>query len=125
MLSDDGYVRIPRAGLRSIAMHHVSSAVDLSIAIPEHLAATEPADMLTGYTEWAGYWEGQTVSLGWDWGLARAGLVLLSADEIRTNIMPVGEASTPTQVDRAALAEWIEVLPWRSTAIPELISSHR
>jgi hypothetical protein len=125
MSSTDGYVRLLKVELPTLCMQHLTSAIDLSIAIPQVLEA--PADTITGYTEWVGTKGSRAISVGWDWGIVHDSIVLLNPAEIRTNILLIredGEAESALG-SRHDLAKWIDSLPWRTTAIPELIMHAR
>jgi hypothetical protein len=117
----DGYVRIPTSALPEVRLHHLISEKDLSIAVraDEHAGPS-----ITGYTEWAGTFEGTTLSVGWDWGVIQRVIVLLNPNEIRTNIQLVGPDSRPVPPPRARIhfMDWIETLPWRQVAIIDLLA---
>jgi Domain of unknown function (DUF4902) len=119
-----GYVRLPKAALRSVELRHLFSEIDLSIAIPGYLDLPG-ADLITGITEWGGTWTGASISVGWDWGVVRGVTVVVNPAEIRTNLLIVeqGEPESPV-LTRIHLLEKIESVPWTSTGIPELLAKH-
>ncbi len=118
----DGYVHILKSALPTIPVHHVASAIDMSIAVPSGIDSV-PQDVVTGYTEWAGTWCDAEISVGWDWGIVRTVIVVLNPSEIRTNIQLVTEDGfvEPLMLTRIHLLDWIESLPWRNTAIKNLL----
>ncbi len=118
----DGRVRVAEADLPRLRIRHLTSQVDSSIAVPDHLLGLA-AEVITGYTEWVGTWGGAQVSLGWDWASCRGEILLLSPAEIRTNIQlvaPDGSVMLP-RLCRVRLARWLESIPWRETAVLELL----
>lgn len=120
----DGHVRIAEADLPGLRIRHLTSEVDPSIAVPERLLGFAP-EVITGYTEWVGTFGGAQVSLGWDWGSFRGDIFLLSPAEIRTNIQLVaedGSAESP-MLCRMHLARWLESVPWRETAVVDLVQA--
>lgn len=110
--SSDGYVRIPASALRSITLRHITTAKDQSIAAVD---VAIPATAVTGYTEWVGTWEGAPVSLGWDWALVEGTVIVINADELRTNIQLLSSdfRPEPRATARAHLLAWIESISWR------------
>jgi hypothetical protein len=112
----DGYVQIPVFELPQLELRHVTSAVDASIAVPKSFAEMSQ-DVITGFTEWAGVRHGESVTLGWDWGLYRGHIELLSPAEIRTNIQLIAADGVPHSAlsTRMRLSEWLALLPWRGT----------
>lgn len=121
---NDGYVQVAESKLNQLHLHHLTSMVDLSIAVPEKFADTD-SEITTGFTEWIGDWDGLPVSIGWDWGILAGNLVLLTPDEIRTNIQLLEEdglAQDPI-LCRAHLARWLETIPWRSAALQGLVQA--
>ena len=117
----DRYVRIPVPALQQIRLHHVFSDLDQSIATP----ATAVDQVPTGYTEWAGEWDGTPVSVGWDWAVVHGVIVLINPMEIRTNIRIQAQdgASESDMRTRIHLLEWLEGLSWRAAI--ENILPHR
>lgn len=115
--SSDGYVAVSAAELSELNLEHLASALDPSIAAPAATGA-ERAEVLTGYTEWAGSFRGSVVTLGWDWALCRGSLRVLDSAEIRTNIRLLAEdgSARAPGTSRRLLARWIETLPWRAAA---------
>jgi hypothetical protein len=117
----DGYVRIPTSALAEVRLHHLTSEKDFTIAVrdDEHAGPS-----ITGFTEWAGAWQGTTLSVGWDWGVIQRVIVLLNPNEIRTNIQLVGADNRPVPAARARIhfMDWIETLPWRKVAIDDLLT---
>jgi hypothetical protein len=120
-----GYVQLPEADLPSIQLEHLTSAIDMSISLPETLAAS--SNIITGYTEWIGRWKNRDLSIGWDWAFVNGGLILIHADEIRSNIQVIGGDGVPTSRSKtmAHLAAWIEALPWRDGVPRELVQRNR
>lgn len=116
----DGYVRIPTPSLTEVQLEHLISEEDPTIAVRDDVH-TGPS--VTGYTEWSGTWNDMTVSLGWDWGVIQRVIVLLNPNEIRTNIQLIGQDNRPVPPARARiyLMDWIETLPWRQTAIQNIL----
>jgi len=116
--SSDGYVRIPTLALATVQLRHLVSERDSTIAVA---AGTQPA--ITGYTEWVGDWSNSSVTVGWDWGVVQGVIVVIDPAEIRTNILLVREdqRAEPRDLARIHLLEWIESMPWRETAIAELL----
>jgi hypothetical protein len=123
-ITPEGYVRVAEANLSRLRIQHLASAVDSTIAVPERLT-DRPAEVVTGYTEWAGTWCGANVSLGWDWGFSfsTGQIFLLAPTEIRTNIQLIADngSARPPILCRMQLAHWLETLPWRETAIRDLV----
>jgi len=119
------YVQIAEADLPKIQLKHLSSAIDSSISLPASLA--DLFDVLTGYTEWNGRWQERGLTIGWDWAFANERILLIHADEIRSNIQVIGEDGVPTSAlqTRRHLAAWIETLPWRDDAVTQLIQRNR
>jgi hypothetical protein len=119
-ISPDRYVRIPTSALFSVELRHLMSEKDSTIAVPEGAPA---ATAMTGITEWVGSWHNQTVSVGWDWGVVDGLVVLLSQNEIRTNIQLISpdHRPVPLAVAQIHLFHWIESLPWRELAINGLL----
>jgi hypothetical protein len=120
--SYSGYVRIPEAALPNLQLEHMTSAIDVSIALPEQF--DDAADsMISGYTEWVGNWTGAGVTIGWDWGFFNAQVVLLNVAEIRSNIQLLDPNGMPQSsgICRTFLASYLERLPWRDGAIRALI----
>jgi hypothetical protein len=116
----DGYVRIPTSALQTVKLRHFVSEKDLSIAVPE---GTAPAGTITGFTEWVGSRQELTISVGWDWGVVQGVVVLLSPNEIRTNIQLINDDGRPEPeaIAKIRLLDWIESLPWRGF-IDELLA---
>jgi Domain of unknown function (DUF4902) len=116
------YVQIPAAQLQQLRIHHLTSAIDPSIALPDNL--THGGDeVISGYTEWVGTWNGARISLGWDWACVRGEIIPLDPSEIRTNIRLLaadGTAHSPI-LTRMYLSAWLETLPWRDEAIRDLV----
>jgi hypothetical protein len=119
------YVQIAENDLPKIQLKHLSSAIDTSISLPESLA--ELLEVLTGYTEWIGRWQERCLTIGWDWAFANERILLIHADEIRSNIQVLGSDGTPASAaqTRLQLAAWIETLPWRDDAVTQLIQRNR
>jgi hypothetical protein len=111
----DGYVRISLSALHSANLHHLESAIDASIAVPQGLVQSSPGDVITGLTEWAGSYGTLNLSVGWDWGLVRNLLVVLNPAEIRTNIRLINEQGYDESplFTRIQILQRIELLPWR------------
>jgi len=116
--SSDGYVRIPTQALATVELRHLVSERDSTIAVP---AGPQPA--ITGYTEWVGVWSDSSVTVGWDWGVLQGVIVVIDPAEIRTNILLVREdqRAEPRDLAKIHLLEWIESMPWRETAIEDLL----
>jgi len=116
----DRYVRIPTSELAFAQLRHLTSERDNSIAVPQAAPGGTP---ITGITEWVGTWRSQTVSVGWDWGIVDGLVVLLSQNEIRTNIQLISADGQPVQpcVAQIHLFHWIESLPWREVAVNPLL----
>jgi hypothetical protein len=110
-LKADGYVRIPMYALRTIRLRHVISGVDPSIAA----LGTTDKPTITGYTEWVGTWERKTITVGWDWGVVRDGVVVINPDEVRSNVRLVSDehGPIPSALSKVDMLRWIESLPWR------------
>jgi hypothetical protein len=122
----EAYVRMRRTELPQLRIHHLTSAIDQSIALPEGLAAA-PAEVISGHTEWVGTWHGAQVSIGWDWAFVDDTIIFLHPIEIRTNlqlIAPDDLAESPI-LTRVHLHEWLESLPWREGAIQDLVRGQR
>lgn len=117
----DGYVRIPTEALAEIELSHLISEKDVSIAVPGGGAT------ITGITEWVGQWHSQTVSIGWDWAVIDGIVVLVSPNEIRTNIQLISRTggTEPPALAQIHLFHWIESLPWRSGAVQDLLAGER
>jgi len=116
--TSDGYVRLPTLALPSVKLRHLVSERDSTIAVT---AGTQPE--ITGYTEWVGVWRDSSVTVGWDWGVVQGVIVVIDPAEIRTNILLVneGQRAEPRDLARIYLLQWIESMPWRETAIQELL----
>lgn len=116
------YVQIPELELSKLRIEHLTSAIDMSIGLPERLAHLS-AETVSGYTEWVGCWRGADVSIGWDWGVVRGEVILLNAGEIRTNIQLFAADGVPMSalLTRAYLGRWLETVPWREGPIRDLI----
>lgn len=117
----DGYVRIPTEALAEVDLRHLISEKDVTIAVPGGGAT------ITGITEWVGEWRDQTVSIGWDWAVVDGVIVLVSPNEIRTNIQLVSRTGSaePAALAQIHLFHWIESLPWRGGAVEELLAGER
>jgi hypothetical protein len=115
----DRYVRITLPALQQIRLHHVISDLDPSIATPAMASDQVP----TGYTEWAGEWDGTAVSLGWDWAVVHGAIVLINPMEIRTNLRILDGACDSPMRTRIHLQDWIEGLEWRA-AIESILPQH-
>ena len=119
------YVQIAELDLPRIQLKHLSSAIDQSISLPESLA--DVLDVLTGYTEWTGRWQERQLALGWDWAFSNERILLIHADEIRSNIQLIDKDGAPASAmqTRQDLATWIETLPWRDDAVSQLVQRNR
>lgn len=117
------YVRLPRSELSTIHVVHVASEIDLSIGLLEGVVADPALDVITGVTEWAGEWQGVPLSVGWDWGVIAGEIIAFHPAGIRTNVRLVLDDGSlaSAMLTRVYLVEWIENLPWRETAIAQLI----
>jgi hypothetical protein len=120
-----GYVQLGEVDLSSIQLQHLTSAIDMSISLPEGLAAS--TGVITGYTEWIGRWKDRSLSIGWDWAFADEVLSLIHVNEIRSNLQLVCEKGVPLSAAqcRLRLASWLETLPWRDGAVRELVHRNR
>jgi hypothetical protein len=121
----DAYIRIPLGELVTLNLYHVDAAIDPSIAV--HGSANLGASYeIAGYTQWAGTWRQAQVSIGWDWAVARDLIVVLNPADIRTNLLvaEVDCSKESLRLSRIYLLERIEKLPWRTTAIPDLLAQH-
>jgi hypothetical protein len=116
--SFDGYVRIPTPELAALQLRHLMSERDQTIAV-----ASGPQPSITGFTEWVGEWADSSVSVGWDWGVVQGVIVVIDPAEIRTNILLISEdqRAEPRDLAKIHLLHWIESLPWRETAIQQLL----
>lgn len=114
------FVRIPVTALSQLRIEHQFSALDATIAVGDDHAAA--ADLVTGYTEWVGSWDGAQVSLGWDWARVNGRIVALNPAEIRTNIQLIAADGSPHSpiLTRMYLHEWLETLSWRVACASEL-----
>ena len=119
------YVQIAELDLPRVQLKHLSSAIDPSISLPDSLA--DILDVLTGYTEWTGRWQERGLTLGWDWAFSNERILLIHADEIRSNIQVIGQNGVPASAlqTRRHLAAWIETLPWRDDAVSQLVQRNR
>ena len=117
----DRYVLIPTDALSEVKLRHLLSEKDRSIA-STGMPGVEPIQ-ITGITEWVGSWRSETVSVGWDWGVVDAIVILLTQNEIRTNIRLVTQDETPVPraIAKIHLFHWIESMPWRELAINNLL----
>jgi len=113
----DGYVRIPTDALATVQLRHLISDKDVSIAVPGGGAT------ITGISEWVGAWKNQAVSVGWDWAVIDGIVVLISPNEIRTNIQLISSNGSPEPpaIAQIHLLHWIESLPWRGGAMHDLL----
>jgi hypothetical protein len=125
--ASDRFVRIARLDLRSLRIDHVTSALDPSILVEASLVPGSSADVVTGYTEWAGSWRGAEVTIGWDWGATNKVVFILNPAEIRTNLLVILDDGTPAppMLTRTHLFEWLETLPWREPSVVALLSELR
>jgi hypothetical protein len=117
------YVQIPEHELSQLSIEHLTSAIDMSIGLPDHLASVS-GEVISGYTEWIGSWRGRDVTIGWDWGFYQGEILMLSAAEIRTNIQLLASADfspSPPLLARGCLARWLDTIPWREGTIRDLI----
>ncbi|WP_161965958.1 DUF4902 domain-containing protein [Steroidobacter cummioxidans] len=114
-------MRIPTEALAEVELRHLISEKDTSIAVPGGGAT------ITGITEWVGDWHNQTVSIGWDWAVLDGVIVLVSPNEIRTNIQLISRtgSSEPPALAQIHLFHWIESLPWRGGAVQDLLAGER
>lgn len=119
------YVQIAETDLPRVQLKHLSSAIDPSISLPEVLL--DLTDVLTGYTEWIGQWQERGLTIGWDWAFSNERILLIHANEIRSNIQVIGHDGAPASVaqQRTHLAAWIETLPWRDDAVSQLVQRNR
>ncbi len=118
----DRYVRIPEAELTTIRLEHLTSAIDMSISLPEEISRVS-TETVSGYTEWVAAWRGDQISVGWDWAFFREQLILIHPQEIRSNVRLIsasGLAMSPAQTC-VRLASWLETLPWGEGPIRELL----
>jgi hypothetical protein len=115
----DGYVRIPSASLTSVELRHLVSEKDVSIVVPGGGAT------ITGISEWVGSWQNQVVSVGWDWAVVDGLVVLVSPNEIRTNILLISRngAPEPPALAQIHLFHWIESFSWRQGAVYDLLAN--
>lgn len=118
------YVQIPEFELPGIQLEHLTSAIDISISLPQ---GDLSSDTLTGYTEWVAKWQARQVSIGWDWAFSNETVILIHADEIRSNVLLLGENGAPRSpgATRRRLVEWVETLLWREGAVRALIQRNR
>lgn len=116
----DGYVRISTSALPGIRLRHLVSEKDPTISVGGDDKGTIT---LTGHTEWTGEWRGQTLSIGWDWGVLRGSIMLVNPKEIRTNILLIGPDGRPErpQAARVHFLQWLEQVPWRRVGVEELL----
>jgi hypothetical protein len=117
----DFRVRIATSELYAVELSHLTSEKDSSIAAPP--GASKVA-VITGFTEWVGSWRAEIVSVGWDWGVVNGIVVLLSQNEIRTNIQlisPDDRQPVAPMIAQIHLFHWIESLPWREIATNDLL----
>jgi hypothetical protein len=112
--NSDGYVRIARSHLSSIDLHHLESAIDLSIPI-HNTMSNFPSATITGYTEWYGAYGGESISVGWDWAIVDARIIILPPAGIRTNIRVVDENGHDDSLAQSQfhIVNWIDTIPWR------------
>jgi hypothetical protein len=117
--SQDGYVRIPTSALPAVQLRHLIAEEDPSIGVTDEAAT---ATTITGITEWAGSWDGSTVSVGWDWGVVRGIVILVNPNEIRTNIQLISRDGRPepTAIATIHFLQWIETLPWQHAVVDTL-----
>jgi hypothetical protein len=119
--SSSGYIKIPVTQLPDVRLKHLTSAIDMSIRLPETVAYS--SHLLTGYTEWTACWNGQDISVGWDWAFVNSEVILIHADEIRSNVQLFEDDGTTTSPakTRHYLAIWLESLPWRDGSVRQLV----
>lgn len=117
-MTPDGYVRIPTDALAGVQLRHLISEKDVSIVVPGGGAT------ITGISEWVGSWQNRAVSIGWDWAVIDGLVVLVSPNEIRTNIQLISRngGPEPPAVAQIHLFHWIESLPWRGGAVRDLLA---
>jgi hypothetical protein len=120
-----GYIYLFISQLPELQLVHRTSAIDMSISLPEALDLSE--HIITGYTEWTARWRDSEVSIGWDWAFANETILLIHSDEIRSNVRLVGTDRAPTSPDstRRHLASWLETHPWREGVVRELVRRNR
>lgn len=116
----DFYVRVPVSELSAVQIRQLLSRRDVSIAVP---ASTSAAAAITGITEWVGTWQNEAISVGWDWAVINGVVVLLSPNEIRTNIQLISpdHRPVPRMMAQIYLYHWIESIPWREIAVNDLL----
>ncbi|HEY3730677.1 MAG TPA: DUF4902 domain-containing protein [Steroidobacteraceae bacterium] len=87
-LSDDGYVRLTLAALRTIKLTHLISELDPDTRPSPCRASGASAASIVGFTEWVSHTT-PALSLGWDWRIATiAGQVRYEREgEVRSNAM--------------------------------------
>lgn len=115
-VSDDGYVRIPLAALRTLRFTHFLSGLDDDC--PEHCVEGGCIQSISGYTEWLTDTD-PTITVGWDWCLDLTGTTpaYVRHGLPRTNLMArddnlprdLGDLRTGT-----LLAALIDRLDWQS-----------
>src|SRR5665213_3232041 len=121
----DGYIRLYETQLGDLSLDHLTSAIDMSISLPEEFAGL--ADIITGHTEWVAPWQGREISIGWDWACINDMIRLIHADEIRSNIRLISKDDVPTSSvrTRTVLVDWIETLSWRDGGVRALVQRNR
>lgn len=121
--ASDGWACVPRSELPLISLFHLASDIDMSIALPHGAASDAAADVITGFTEWAGEWRDTQISVGWDWGVIAGQIIVLHPAEMRTNVLIMDDGTfASAMLTRVHLLSWIETLPWRAP-IAELLKS--
>jgi Domain of unknown function (DUF4902) len=110
----DEWVYIPTSQLASLRLEHLYSTIAPAITTIGSRALVDTPTS-TGYTEWSGAWCDAQVFLGWQWGRMRNALVILSPENIRTNVvlLRVGGEPVSTRLAPAYFLEHIETLCWQ------------
>jgi Domain of unknown function (DUF4902) len=117
-----GYVRVPTTELQAIQLTHLHSEEDPTLASLD--GSLPKGNTVLGITEWVGTWRDLTVTVGWDWCRLHGAIVVLSPNEIRTNIQlvaPDGRAER-RELAKIHFLHWVESQPWRELAIYSLLA---
>lgn len=103
---------VPGAALRSLALQHVRTVIDPSVAVMP--ADPHAPGTLAGYTGWAAPWGTTQAWVSWRWAQWRGTLIVLTPAALSTNIvvMEGGGALAPV-LGNLHIFERIETLPWR------------
>jgi hypothetical protein len=125
IISPDGYIRLSVSQLASIKLVHLISGLDEDM--PPFQGESAAATAITGYTEWVSTTT-PAISMGWDWTMEVVNGQVRPArlGEPRSNCMLVdeGNGDLGPAKSNAALAEFVDTLPWQSETESQIASRY-